>query len=94
MAAARRAAALVDDFDNAVAITHSDGCLAHHHHAVMIVLHEFHEARDSIDFVSSLRCVHRLKTRNRPVGVSHDPRDVLIVADDLASIVWRVTPDN
>ena len=30
--------------------------------------------------------------RGRPVGVSVDPRGALIVADDLANTVWRVTP--
>ncbi|WOB24500.1 MULTISPECIES: sorbosone dehydrogenase family protein [Xanthomonas] len=33
------------------------------------------------------------KTRGRPVGVTVDPRGALIVADDLANIIWRVTPE-
>ena len=32
------------------------------------------------------------KARGRPVGVTVDPRGALIVADDLANTVWRVTP--
>lgn len=34
------------------------------------------------------------RTRGRPVGVTVDPRGALIVADDLANVVWRVTPAN
>ena len=32
------------------------------------------------------------KTRGRPVGVTVDPRGALIIADDLANTIWRVTP--
>ena len=32
------------------------------------------------------------KTFGRPVGVTVDPRGALIVADDLANVVWRVAP--
>ncbi|PIL38029.1 PQQ-dependent sugar dehydrogenase [Massilia psychrophila] len=32
------------------------------------------------------------KVRGRPVGVTVDPRGALIVADDLANTIWRVTP--
>ena len=32
------------------------------------------------------------KARGRPVGVTVDPKGALIVADDLANVVWRVTP--
>src|SRR5690606_19813122 len=32
------------------------------------------------------------ETRGRPVGVTVDPRGALIVADDLANVIWRVTP--
>lgn len=31
-------------------------------------------------------------TRGRPVGVTVDPRGALIVADDLANVIWRITP--
>lgn len=34
------------------------------------------------------------KTRGRPVGVTVDPRGALLVADDLANTLWRVTPAN
>ncbi|AJD49688.1 glucose/sorbosone dehydrogenase [Isoalcanivorax pacificus W11-5] len=34
------------------------------------------------------------KTRGRPVGVAVDPRGALIVADDLANVVWRVVPEQ
>ena len=32
------------------------------------------------------------KARGRPVGVTLDPRGALIVADDLANTIWRITP--
>ncbi len=32
------------------------------------------------------------KARGRPVGVTVDPRGALLIADDLANTVWRVTP--
>jgi glucose/arabinose dehydrogenase len=31
-------------------------------------------------------------TYGRPVGVTVDPRGALLIADDLANIVWRVAP--
>jgi len=43
-----------------------------------------------VDFVSGFRG-DDAKTRGRPVGVAVDPRGALIVVDDLANIVWRVT---
>jgi len=43
-----------------------------------------------IDFVTGFRTSDG-KTRGRPVGVTVDPRGALIVADDLANTVWRVT---
>ena len=49
-------------------------------------------AGEPIDFVSGFRGEDGL-TRGRPVGVSVDPRGALIVADDLANIIWRITPD-
>ena len=48
-------------------------------------------AGSPVDFVSGFRGTDG-KTRGRPVGVSVDPRGALIVADDLANTVWRVTP--
>ena len=44
-----------------------------------------------VDFVSGFRGDDG-RTRGRPVGVTVDPRGALIVADDLANTVWRVTP--
>ncbi len=44
-----------------------------------------------IDFISGFRGADG-KTRGRPVGVTVDPRGALIVADDLANTIWRVTP--
>ncbi len=43
------------------------------------------------DFVSGFRSADGT-TRGRPVGVTVDPRGALIVADDLANTLWRVTP--
>lgn len=43
-----------------------------------------------VDFVTGFRTEDG-KTRGRPVGVTVDPGGALIVADDLANIVWRVT---
>jgi glucose/arabinose dehydrogenase len=43
-----------------------------------------------IDFVTGFRDADGM-TRGRPVGVAVDPRGALIVADDLANTVWRVT---
>lgn len=43
-----------------------------------------------VDFVTGFR-TEEGKTRGRPVGVTVDPRGALIVADDLANTVWRVT---
>ena len=45
----------------------------------------------AVDFVSGFRGEDG-KTRGRPVGVTVDPRGAVIVADDLANTVWRITP--
>lgn len=47
-------------------------------------------AGEPIDFVTGFRDDNG-KTRGRPVGVTVDPKGALIVADDLANTVWRVT---
>src|SRR5690606_16716266 len=47
-------------------------------------------AGEPIEFVTGFRTDDG-KTRGRPVGVTVDPRGALIVADDLANVVWRVT---
>jgi glucose/arabinose dehydrogenase len=44
-----------------------------------------------IDFASGFRGDDG-RTRGRPVGVSLDPRGAVIVADDLANTIWRITP--
>lgn len=43
-----------------------------------------------IDFATGFRGADG-KTRGRPVGVTVDPKGALIIADDLANTVWRVT---
>ena len=47
-------------------------------------------AGEPIDFVTGFRD-DKGKTRGRPVGVTVDPKGALIVADDLANTVWRVS---
>jgi glucose/arabinose dehydrogenase len=47
-------------------------------------------AGQPIDFATGFRGEDG-KTRGRPVGVTVDPRGALIIADDLANTVWRVT---
>ena len=47
-------------------------------------------AGEPVDFMTGFR-TQEGKTRGRPVGVTVDPRGALIVADDLANVVWRVT---
>lgn len=47
-------------------------------------------AGEPIDFVTGFRDDNG-KTRGRPVGVTVDPKGALIVADDLANTVWRVS---
>ena len=47
-------------------------------------------AGDPVDFATGFRDEDGT-TRGRPVGVTVDPRGALIVADDLANIVWRVS---
>lgn len=49
-------------------------------------------AGEPIDFATGFRGEDG-KTRGRPVGVTVDPKGALIVADDLANTVWRITPD-
>jgi glucose/arabinose dehydrogenase len=47
-------------------------------------------AGEAVDFATGFRGADG-KTRGRPVGVTVDPRGALIIADDLANTVWRVT---
>lgn len=50
-------------------------------------------AGEPVDFVTGFHGSDG-KTRGRPVGVTVDPRGALIVADDLANTIWRVTPNR
>ncbi|WP_411380478.1 PQQ-dependent sugar dehydrogenase [Pseudomonas sp. MPB26] len=45
---------------------------------------------EPVDFATGFRGDDG-KTRGRPVGVTVDPKGALIIADDLANTVWRVT---
>ena len=45
---------------------------------------------DPVDFATGFRDDDGT-TRGRPVGVTVDPRGAVIIADDLANIVWRVS---
>ena len=47
-------------------------------------------AGEPIDFATGFRGDDG-KTRGRPVGVTVDPKGALIIADDLANTLWRVT---
>ncbi|QXH37521.1 PQQ-dependent sugar dehydrogenase [Pseudomonas muyukensis] len=47
-------------------------------------------AGEPVDFASGFRGEDG-KTRGRPVGVTVDPKGALIIADDLANTLWRVT---
>ncbi|WP_411566691.1 PQQ-dependent sugar dehydrogenase [Pseudomonas orientalis] len=47
-------------------------------------------AGEPVDFATGFRGDDG-KTRGRPVGVKVDPKGALIIADDLANTVWRVT---
>ena len=47
-------------------------------------------AGQPIDFATNFRDDDGT-TRGRPVGVTVDPRGAVIIADDLANIVWRVS---
>ena len=46
-------------------------------------------AGDPIDFATGFRDDDGT-TRGRPVGVTVDPRGAVVIADDLANIIWRV----
>lgn len=47
-------------------------------------------AGDPVDFATGF-LTEDGKARGRPVGVTVDPRGALIVADDMANTVWRIT---
>lgn len=48
---------------------------------------------EPIDFATGFRGDDG-KTRGRPVGVTVDPKGALIIADDLANTIWRVTRNH
>lgn len=50
-------------------------------------------AGDPVDFATGF-LTEEGKARGRPVGVTVDPRGALIVADDLANTIWRITRDG
>ncbi len=61
-----------------------------------VIFVPFNNGRPSgppVDFVTGFRDGDG-KTRGRPVGVTVDPKGALIVADDLANVVWRVARTN
>jgi len=57
---------------------------------VFVPFRDGRPAGDPVDFVTGFHDDDGT-TRGRPVGVTVDPRGALIVADDLANVVWRVT---
>jgi glucose/arabinose dehydrogenase len=59
---------------------------------VFVPFREGRPAGDPIDVATGFHGDDGL-TRGRPVGVTLDPRGALIVADDLANTIWRITPD-
>ncbi|MGE7990109.1 PQQ-dependent sugar dehydrogenase [Pseudomonas sp. NPDC089554] len=50
-------------------------------------------AGEPVDFATGFRGEDG-KTRGRPVGVTVDPKGALLIADDLANTIWRVTPNR
>jgi glucose/arabinose dehydrogenase len=50
-------------------------------------------AGDPVDFATGF-LTDDGKARGRPVGVTVDPKGALIIADDMANTVWRVTPNQ
>jgi glucose/arabinose dehydrogenase len=59
---------------------------------VFVPFRDGRPAGDPVDFATGFRDDASGKTFGRPVGVSVDPRGALIVADDLANIIWRIAP--
>jgi glucose/arabinose dehydrogenase len=59
---------------------------------VFVPFREGRPAGDPIDVATGFHGDDGL-TRGRPVGVTLDPRGALIVADDLANTIWRITPN-
>ena len=59
---------------------------------VFVPFRDGRPAGEPIDFVTGFMGGDG-KTRGRPVGVTVDPRGALIIADDLANVIWRVAPE-
>ncbi|MBS3649823.1 sorbosone dehydrogenase family protein [Pseudaminobacter sp. 19-2017] len=57
---------------------------------VFVPFRDGRPAGDPIDFATGF-LTEDGKARGRPVGVTLDPRGALIVADDLANTVWRIS---
>jgi glucose/arabinose dehydrogenase len=60
---------------------------------VFVPFRDGRPAGEPVDVVSGFLNAEG-NTRGRPVGVTVDPRGALIVADDLANTIWRITPDQ
>jgi glucose/arabinose dehydrogenase len=60
---------------------------------VFVPFRDGRPAGDPVDFATGF-LTEDGKARGRPVGVTVDPRGALIVADDLANTVWRITADE
>jgi glucose/arabinose dehydrogenase len=58
---------------------------------VFVPFRDGRPAGDMVDVVTGFLTSDN-NARGRPVGVSVDPRGALIIADDLANTIWRVTP--
>ncbi|UCJ18880.1 sorbosone dehydrogenase family protein [Pseudomonas sp. MM211] len=57
---------------------------------IFVPFNDGRPAGEPIDFATGFR-TDEGKTRGRPVGVTVDPKGALIIADDLANTIWRVT---
>lgn len=57
---------------------------------IFVPFSDGHPAGEPVDFATGFYGEDG-KTRGRPVGVTVDPRGALIIADDLANTIWRVT---
>ena len=57
---------------------------------IFVPFSDGHPSGEPVDFATGFYGEDG-KTRGRPVGVTVDPRGALIIADDLANTIWRVT---
>ena len=90
----------VDFSDGAIAGEFANGAFVGEHgswnreepvgyRVVFVPFRDGRPAGEPVDFMTDFR--KDGKTRGRPVGVTVDPSGAVIVADDLANVVWRVT---